>query len=105
MPLQVSDYSWQQTETAVFISVPLRGVCGRDADVFCTENYLKVGTRACLLPGACSEASASAPLCTPDRRVPNYQCYKNKKLKRMSDVIKSGFFFFFLIQGFLHMPC
>ncbi|XP_039721461.1 dynein axonemal assembly factor 4 isoform X2 [Pteropus medius] len=41
MPLQVSDYSWQQTETAVFISVPLRGVCGRDADVFCTENYLK----------------------------------------------------------------
>lgn len=46
MPLQVSDYTWQQTKTAVFISVPLRGVCGRDADVFCTENYLKVGTRA-----------------------------------------------------------
>ncbi|XP_036909837.1 dynein assembly factor 4, axonemal isoform X2 [Sturnira hondurensis] len=42
MPLQVRDYSWQQTETAVFISVPLRGVCIRDADVFCTENYLKV---------------------------------------------------------------
>ncbi|XP_054420656.1 dynein axonemal assembly factor 4 isoform X2 [Pteronotus mesoamericanus] len=42
MPLQVSDYSWQQTMTAVFISVPLRGVCVRDADVFCTENYLKV---------------------------------------------------------------
>uniref|UniRef100_A0A452VFS1 Dynein axonemal assembly factor 4 n=1 Tax=Ursus maritimus TaxID=29073 RepID=A0A452VFS1_URSMA len=42
MPLQVSDYSWQQTKAAVFISVPLRGVCVRDADVFCTENYLKV---------------------------------------------------------------
>ncbi|XP_070278309.1 dynein axonemal assembly factor 4 isoform X1 [Myotis yumanensis] len=42
MPLQVSEYSWQQTETAVFLSVPLRGVCVRDADVFCTENYLKV---------------------------------------------------------------
>ncbi|KAM9093453.1 dynein axonemal assembly factor 4 isoform 2-T2 [Megaptera novaeangliae] len=42
MPLQVSDYSWQQTRTAVFISVPLRGVSVRDADVFCTENYLKV---------------------------------------------------------------
>ncbi|XP_024423904.2 dynein axonemal assembly factor 4 isoform X2 [Desmodus rotundus] len=42
MPLQVRDYSWQQTKTAVFISVPLRGVCVRDADVFCTENYLKV---------------------------------------------------------------
>ncbi|XP_007933339.1 dynein axonemal assembly factor 4 [Orycteropus afer afer] len=42
MPLQVSDYSWQQTETAVFLSLPLRGVCVRDVDVFCTENYLKV---------------------------------------------------------------
>uniref|UniRef100_A0A8C6D3R5 Dynein axonemal assembly factor 4 n=1 Tax=Moschus moschiferus TaxID=68415 RepID=A0A8C6D3R5_MOSMO len=42
MPLQVSNYSWQQTNTAVFISVPLRGVSVRDADVFCTENYLKV---------------------------------------------------------------
>ncbi|XP_045679193.1 dynein axonemal assembly factor 4 isoform X2 [Phyllostomus hastatus] len=42
MPLQVRDYSWQQTKTAVFISVPLRGVCIREADVFCTENYLKV---------------------------------------------------------------
>ncbi|KAM5337835.1 dynein axonemal assembly factor 4 isoform 3-T3 [Glossophaga mutica] len=42
MPLQVRDYSWQQTRTAVFISVPLRGVCIRDADVFCAENYLKV---------------------------------------------------------------
>uniref|UniRef100_A0A8C8ZLH5 Dynein axonemal assembly factor 4 n=1 Tax=Prolemur simus TaxID=1328070 RepID=A0A8C8ZLH5_PROSS len=42
MPLQVSDYSWQQTKTAVFLSLPLKGVCVRDADVFCTENYLKV---------------------------------------------------------------
>ncbi|XP_010967782.1 dynein assembly factor 4, axonemal isoform X2 [Camelus ferus] len=44
MPLQVSDYSWQQTEAAVFISVPLRGVSIRDADVFCTESYLKVNS-------------------------------------------------------------
>ncbi|XP_003784421.1 dynein assembly factor 4, axonemal isoform X2 [Otolemur garnettii] len=42
MPLQVSDYSWQQTKTTVFLSLPLRGVSVRDADVFCTENYLKV---------------------------------------------------------------
>uniref|UniRef100_A0A8C9I5H0 Dynein axonemal assembly factor 4 n=1 Tax=Piliocolobus tephrosceles TaxID=591936 RepID=A0A8C9I5H0_9PRIM len=42
MPLQVSDYSWQQTKTAVFLSLPLKGVCLRDTDVFCTENYLKV---------------------------------------------------------------
>lgn len=53
MPLQVSNYSWQQTKTAVFLSLPLRGVCVRDADVFCTENYLKVGTlsRAARLRG------------------------------------------------------
>ena len=49
MPLQVSNYSWQQTSTAVFISVPFRGVSVRDADVFCTENYLKVGTQ--VVPG------------------------------------------------------
>ncbi|XP_017736764.1 PREDICTED: dyslexia susceptibility 1 candidate gene 1 protein [Rhinopithecus bieti] len=42
MPLQVSDYSWQQTKTAVFLSLPLKGVCVRDTDVFCTENYLKL---------------------------------------------------------------
>uniref|UniRef100_H0VXH9 Dynein axonemal assembly factor 4 n=1 Tax=Cavia porcellus TaxID=10141 RepID=H0VXH9_CAVPO len=42
MPLQPSDYSWQQTPTTVFLSLPLRGVCARDADVFCAESYLKV---------------------------------------------------------------
>ncbi|XP_008062716.1 dyslexia susceptibility 1 candidate gene 1 protein isoform X2 [Carlito syrichta] len=42
MPLQVSDYSWRQTKTAVFLSLPLKGVSVRDTDVFCTENYLKV---------------------------------------------------------------
>ncbi|KAM9713769.1 dynein axonemal assembly factor 4 isoform 2-T3 [Dama dama] len=44
MPLRLSNYSWRQTSTAVFISVPLRGVSVRDADVFCTENYLKVNS-------------------------------------------------------------
>ena len=73
MPLQVSDYSWQQTRTAVFISVPLRGVSVRDADVFCTENYLKVGKRVVPAggvgvgvggPGVWSEAAARARLWT-----------------------------------------
>lgn len=70
MPLQVSDYSWQQTKTAVFISVPLRGVCVRDVDVFCTEHYLKVGTRVVPAgsPGVCSEASKSASMYTPQAR-------------------------------------
>lgn len=74
MPLQVSDYSWQQTRTAVFISVPLRGVSVRDADVFCTENYLKVGKRVVPAgrvgePGVWSEAAARARLWTCNRRV------------------------------------
>ncbi|XP_074150670.1 dynein axonemal assembly factor 4 isoform X1 [Sminthopsis crassicaudata] len=41
-PLQIKDYSWQQTESAVYLSLPLRGVRPGNADIFCTENYLKV---------------------------------------------------------------
>ncbi|XP_072472089.1 dynein axonemal assembly factor 4 isoform X3 [Notamacropus eugenii] len=41
-PLPVRDYSWQQTEAAVYLSLPLRGVRPGNADVFCTEEYLKV---------------------------------------------------------------
>ncbi|XP_074090728.1 dynein axonemal assembly factor 4 isoform X2 [Macrotis lagotis] len=41
-PLPLRDYSWQQTESAVYLSLPLRGVRPRNADIFCTENYLKV---------------------------------------------------------------
>lgn len=43
MPVRVSEFSWQQTPAAVFLSLPLRGVSVRDADVFCGESYLKVG--------------------------------------------------------------
>ncbi|KAK7832692.1 hypothetical protein U0070_026888 [Myodes glareolus] len=42
MPVRVSEFSWQQTPAAIFLSLPLRGVCVRDADVFCGESYLKV---------------------------------------------------------------
>ncbi|XP_055452973.1 dynein axonemal assembly factor 4 isoform X1 [Psammomys obesus] len=42
MPVRVSEFSWQQTPSTVFLSLPLRGVCVRDADVFCGESYLKV---------------------------------------------------------------
>ncbi|XP_001378179.2 dynein axonemal assembly factor 4 isoform X2 [Monodelphis domestica] len=41
-PLQIRDYSWQQTESTVYLSLPLRGVQPRNSDIFCTENYLKV---------------------------------------------------------------
>ncbi|XP_020837002.1 dynein axonemal assembly factor 4 isoform X3 [Phascolarctos cinereus] len=41
-PLQIRDYNWQQTESVVYLSLPLRGVRPGNADIFCTENYLKV---------------------------------------------------------------
>ncbi|XP_078386471.1 dynein axonemal assembly factor 4 [Cetorhinus maximus] len=42
MPLLVRDYTWDQTETQLFITVPLKGVKAGKADIFCTEDYLKV---------------------------------------------------------------
>ncbi|XP_078097153.1 dynein axonemal assembly factor 4 [Mustelus asterias] len=42
MPLLVRDYSWDQTERQLFITVPLKGVRAGKADIFCTEDYLKV---------------------------------------------------------------
>ncbi|KAG9273450.1 dynein assembly factor 4, axonemal [Astyanax mexicanus] len=42
MPLLVTDYSWTQTESTVYISVPLKGVKPARVDVLCTDEYLKV---------------------------------------------------------------
>ncbi|XP_072551181.1 dynein axonemal assembly factor 4 [Salminus brasiliensis] len=42
MPLLVRDYTWTQTETTVYISVPLKGVKTANVDVLCTDEYLKV---------------------------------------------------------------
>nr|XP_033775636.1 dynein assembly factor 4, axonemal isoform X2 [Geotrypetes seraphini] len=42
MPLMVKDYTWEQTTSEVFVSVPMKGVTAAKADVFCTESYLKV---------------------------------------------------------------
>uniref|UniRef100_A0A3B4ZWU6 Dynein axonemal assembly factor 4 n=1 Tax=Stegastes partitus TaxID=144197 RepID=A0A3B4ZWU6_9TELE len=42
MPLLVSDYSWTQTDSTVYINVPLKGAKARNVDIVCTEEYLKV---------------------------------------------------------------
>ncbi|XP_034757696.2 dynein assembly factor 4, axonemal [Acipenser ruthenus] len=42
MPLIVKDYSWTQTETLVYINVPLKGVKAGKVDIFSTDEYLKV---------------------------------------------------------------
>ncbi|MCJ8733049.1 hypothetical protein PDJAM_G00218520 [Pangasius djambal] len=42
MPLLISDHTWTQTESSVFIRVPLKAVKPGKVDVLCTEEYLKV---------------------------------------------------------------
>ncbi|KAM6257648.1 dynein axonemal assembly factor 4 [Porphyrio hochstetteri] len=42
MPVWLREYSWRQTSTAVYLSLPLRGVRVTPANIFCTDQYLKV---------------------------------------------------------------
>ena len=42
MPLVVKDFSWEETEKMVFITVPLKGVKAHKVDIFSSEEYLKV---------------------------------------------------------------
>ncbi|KAA0715262.1 Dynein assembly factor 4, axonemal [Triplophysa tibetana] len=42
MPLTVRDYTWTQSESTVYISVPLKGIKTTNVDVICTDEYLKV---------------------------------------------------------------
>ena len=42
MPLIIKDYSWTQTESTVYINVPLKGTKAAKVDVVSTDEYLKV---------------------------------------------------------------
>ena len=42
MPIQVQDFDWSQTSTSIQIKVPLKGVPGHKADIFSTNEYIKV---------------------------------------------------------------
>ncbi|CAI5665907.1 unnamed protein product [Oreochromis niloticus] len=42
MPLVVMDYVWTQTETTLYINVPLKGTKAGKVDIVCTDDYLKV---------------------------------------------------------------
>lgn len=42
MPLLVTDYSWTQTDSTVYISVPLKGARVGKVDILSTDQYLKV---------------------------------------------------------------
>ncbi|XP_030622706.1 dynein axonemal assembly factor 4 [Chanos chanos] len=42
MPLFVKDYTWTQTESTVYISIPLKGIKSGNVDIFSSDEYLKV---------------------------------------------------------------
>ncbi|XP_054244141.1 dynein axonemal assembly factor 4 [Indicator indicator] len=42
MPVWLREYSWRQTGSVVYLSLPLRGLRVSPANIFCTDQYLKV---------------------------------------------------------------
>ncbi|XP_056454547.1 dynein assembly factor 4, axonemal [Gadus chalcogrammus] len=42
MPLIVKDYTWTQTESMVYLRVPLKGATAEHVDILSTDEYLKV---------------------------------------------------------------
>ncbi|NWU62023.1 DAAF4 factor, partial [Pterocles burchelli] len=57
MPVWLREYSWRQTGAAVYLSLPVRGVRVTPANIFCTEQYLKVS-----IPPFLFEAILYAPI-------------------------------------------
>ncbi|NXS40846.1 DAAF4 factor, partial [Balaeniceps rex] len=57
MPVWLREYSWRQTGSAVYLSLPLRGVRVTPANIFCTDQYLKVS-----IPPFLFEAILYAPI-------------------------------------------
>ncbi|XP_030354199.1 dynein assembly factor 4, axonemal isoform X1 [Strigops habroptila] len=57
MPVWLREYSWRQTRSAVYLSLPLRGVRVTPANIFCTDQYLKVS-----IPPFLFEAILYAPI-------------------------------------------
>jgi len=42
MPILVKDYNWSETLDTVTINVPLKGVNSKKADIFCSDEFIKV---------------------------------------------------------------
>ncbi|NXN89991.1 DAAF4 factor, partial [Bombycilla garrulus] len=57
MPVWLREHSWRQTATAVYLSLPLRGARATPANIFCSEQYLKVS-----IPPFLFEAVLYAPI-------------------------------------------
>ncbi|KAM8998309.1 dynein axonemal assembly factor 4 [Ara ararauna] len=57
MPVWLREHSWRQTSSAVYLSLPVRGVRVTPASIFCTDQYLKVS-----IPPFLFEAILYAPI-------------------------------------------
>ncbi|XP_042659745.1 dynein axonemal assembly factor 4 isoform X3 [Tyto alba] len=57
MPVWLREYSWRQTGSTVYLSLPLRGGRATPASIFCTDQYLKVS-----IPPFLFEAVLYAPI-------------------------------------------
>ncbi len=45
MPIRVEDYTWEENESMMFVSVPLKGVQSKKADIFSSDLFIKVSER------------------------------------------------------------
>ncbi|NXP13841.1 DAAF4 factor, partial [Thinocorus orbignyianus] len=57
MPVWLREHSWRQTASAVYLSLPVRGLRVTPANIFCTDQYLKVS-----IPPFLFEAILYAPI-------------------------------------------
>ncbi|NXG85961.1 DAAF4 factor, partial [Stercorarius parasiticus] len=57
MPVWLREYRWRQTASAVYLSLPVRGLRVTPANIFCTDQYLKVS-----IPPFIFEAILYAPI-------------------------------------------
>uniref|UniRef100_A0A8C8A678 Dynein axonemal assembly factor 4 n=1 Tax=Otus sunia TaxID=257818 RepID=A0A8C8A678_9STRI len=57
MPVWLREGSWRQSPSAVYLSLPLRGARATSANIFCTDQYLKVS-----IPPFLFEAILYAPI-------------------------------------------
>ncbi|NXT01724.1 DAAF4 factor, partial [Jacana jacana] len=57
MPVWLREHCWQQTASAVYLSLPVRGLRVTPANIFCTDQYLKVS-----IPPFLFEAILYAPI-------------------------------------------
>ena len=42
MPIQIKDFTWNESSKTLYITVPLKGVKPSKVDIFTTEEYIKV---------------------------------------------------------------